>query len=67
VFATGGGLTNPDDITTMGGRIFVVWQNSTQPDGSGPGTSTVVAYRNNGKPSGTCRSRAFPQRVAHSG
>lgn len=53
VFATGGALTNPDDITRLGGRIFVVWQNATQPDGSGGGTSTVVAYLNNGKPAGS--------------
>lgn len=52
VFATGVTLTNPDDITRLGDRIFVVWQNETQPDGSG-GTSTVVAYRNNGKPAGS--------------
>jgi hypothetical protein len=52
VFASSGTLTGPDDITRLGGRIFVVWQNATKPDGSG-GVSTVVAYRNNGKQSGS--------------
>lgn len=50
VFTSSKKLTNPDDITVLGGRIYVVWQNATQADGSGPGTSTVVAYRNNGRP-----------------
>lgn len=53
VFATSSTLTNPDDITSLHGRIFVVWQNQTQPNGSGPGTSTVVSYRYNGKPAGS--------------
>ena len=53
VFATSSTLTNPDDITSLHGRIFVVWQNQTQPDGSGPGTSTIVSYRYNGKPAGS--------------
>jgi hypothetical protein len=53
VFAASGTLTSPDDITSEGGRIFVAWQNGTQPDGSGGGSSTVVAYRNNGKPAGS--------------
>ena len=52
VFATGDTLTNPDDITSMDGRIFVAWQNQTTPTGGG-GDSTVVAYRNNGKPAGS--------------
>lgn len=53
VFATGGTLTNPDDITALDGRVFVAWQNNTQPDGSGGGASTVVAYRGNGAAAGS--------------
>src|SRR5579859_1600166 len=52
VFASSDSLTNPDDITALDGRIFVVWQNATKPDGSGGGQSTIVAYRAGGKPDG---------------
>jgi hypothetical protein len=37
------GLSNPDSITTAHGKIFVVYANSTQPDGTG-GVSTIVEY-----------------------
>ena len=49
VFAAGGpSLSSPDDITRLGGWIYVVYQNATQPDGSTGGASNVVAYRRNG-------------------
>ena len=50
-FARGAGATNPDDVTRLGGRIFVAYQNATAADGSG-GASTVVAYRPNGSVAG---------------
>jgi hypothetical protein len=37
------GLSNPDSITTAHGKIFVVYANGTQPDGTG-GVSTIVEY-----------------------
>jgi hypothetical protein len=42
------GLTNPDSITTAHGKIFVVYANLTQPDGTG-GDSTIVEYSPSGK------------------
>jgi hypothetical protein len=49
VFAAGGSsLSGPDDITQLGGWIYVVYQNATQADGSTGGASNVVAYRRNG-------------------
>jgi hypothetical protein len=42
------GLTNPDSITTANGNIFVVYANSTMPDGTG-GFSTIVEYSPSGK------------------
>jgi hypothetical protein len=49
VFAAGGSsLSGPDDLTQLGGWIYVVDQNATQPDGSTGGASNVVAYRRNG-------------------
>jgi hypothetical protein len=49
VFATGGAsLSGPDDITQLGGWIYVVYQNATQADGSTGGASNVVAYRRDG-------------------
>ena len=52
VFATGGTLTNPDDITRLGDVIYVTYQNGTQADGSG-GDSTVVGYRPDGTQAGS--------------
>ena len=42
------GITNPDSITTAHGKIFVVYANATQPDGTG-GSSTIVEYSPTGK------------------
>jgi hypothetical protein len=42
------GLTNPDSITTAHGKIYVVYANATQPDGTG-GSSTIVEYSQTGK------------------
>jgi hypothetical protein len=42
------GLTNPDSITTANGKIFVVYANATNPDGTG-GVSTIVEYSRTGK------------------
>ena len=42
------GLTNPDSITTAKGKIFVVYANGTNADGTG-GFSTIVEYSPTGK------------------
>ena len=42
------GLTNPDSITTAHGKIYIVYANNTQPDGTG-GTSTIVEYSRSGQ------------------
>jgi hypothetical protein len=42
------GLSNPDSITTARGKIYVVYANLTNPDGTG-GTSTIVEYSKTGK------------------
>ena len=42
------GLTNPDSITTANGKIYVVYANATQADGTG-GSSTIVEYSPTGK------------------
>jgi hypothetical protein len=42
------GLTNPDSITTALGKIYVVYANATNPDGTG-GSSTIVEYSQTGK------------------
>jgi hypothetical protein len=42
------GLTNPDSITTAYGKIYVVYANATNPDGTG-GSSTIVEYSQTGK------------------
>jgi hypothetical protein len=42
------GLTNPDSITTADGKIYVVYANATQADGTG-GSSTIVEYSMSGK------------------
>ncbi len=46
-------LTQPDDITTLDGRIYVGWQNGVGPDGtpskSGAKASTVVEYAPTGR------------------
>ena len=42
------GLTNPDSITTANGKIYIVYANNTQPDGTG-GTSTIVEYSMSGQ------------------
>lgn len=54
VFASGGStLSAPDDITNMGGSIFVAWQNGVGPEGepaaNGNTQSTVVEYSRNGR------------------
>ncbi|MBV8276068.1 MAG: hypothetical protein JO170_12535 [Verrucomicrobia bacterium] len=41
-------LTNPDSITTAKGKIFVVYANSTNADGTG-GNSTIAEYDPSGK------------------
>jgi hypothetical protein len=42
------GLTNPDSITTANGKIYVVYANATNPDGTG-GSSSIVEYNATGK------------------
>jgi hypothetical protein len=54
VFATGGTtLSAPDDITNMGGSLFVAWQNGVGPKGepaaNGNTKSTVAEYSRNGR------------------
>ncbi|HXN03267.1 MAG TPA: hypothetical protein VN895_00405 [Candidatus Acidoferrum sp.] len=54
VFASGGStLSAPDDITSMGGSIFVAWQNGVGPKGepaaNGNTQSTVVEYSRSGR------------------
>jgi hypothetical protein len=54
VFAAGGTtLSKPDDITSMGGSIFVSWQNGVGPQGepasNGNTQSTVAQYSSSGK------------------
>ena len=54
VFASGGStLSAPDDITNMGGSIFVAWQNGVGPKGepaaNGNTQSTVVEYSRSGR------------------
>lgn len=53
VFATGGKLTGPDDITELDGRIFVAYQNGVGPNGepspTGNTHSTVVEYTPRGE------------------
>ncbi len=46
------GLSNPDSITTANGKIYVVYANATNPDGTG-GFSTIVEYSTTGKILGT--------------
>lgn len=53
-FATGTGTrSQPDDMTRLGGRIFVAWQNGVGADGTpnptnGVATSDVIEYAPNG-------------------
>jgi hypothetical protein len=54
VFASGGStLSAPDDITSMGGSIFVSWQNGVGPKGepaaNGNTKSTVAEYSRSGR------------------
>lgn len=56
IFASGGGslnLSKPDDITAMGGSIFVSWQNGVGPKGepasNGNLYSTVAEYSRDGQ------------------
>jgi hypothetical protein len=53
VFAHGGTLARPDDITQLGGKVFVAYQNGVgtkgEPSKSGRTTSTVVEYDRRGK------------------
>src|ERR1700730_2636888 len=54
VFATGGSTFSAvDDITNMGGSIFVAWQNGVGPKGepaaNGNTQSTVVQYSRSGR------------------
>ena len=47
--AGGSTLSHPDDITRLGGWIYVAYQNDSTADGTPAGsTSTIVAYRRNG-------------------
>jgi hypothetical protein len=52
VLAVGGSLTQPDDITVLGGHVFVAFQNGVGSMGeistSGGTTSTVVEYTRTG-------------------
>ena len=53
VFASGSStMTQPDDITTMGGNVYAAWQNGVgsmgQPAPGGGTTSDVVEYSNAG-------------------
>jgi hypothetical protein len=55
LFATGtSSVSNPDDITAMGGSIFVAWQNGVgsqgEPAANGNTQSTVVEYSGSGRP-----------------
>ena len=50
------GLTNPDSITTAHGKIFVVYANATNADGTG-GSSTIVEY----SPTGSMLRRFYVQ------
>jgi hypothetical protein len=53
VFATGGPLTGPDDITTLQGAVFVAYQNGVgakgEPSTTGNTDSTVVEYARSGR------------------
>jgi hypothetical protein len=54
LFASGGtSLSAPDDITAMGGSVFVAWQNGVGPQGepaaNGNTQSTVVQYSRGGR------------------
>jgi hypothetical protein len=54
LFASGSSsLSAPDDITAMGGSIFVAWQNGVgaqgEPAGNGNTQSTVVEYSSGGR------------------
>jgi hypothetical protein len=54
LFASGGtSLSAPDDITAMGGSVFVAWQNGVGPQGepaaNGNTQSTVVQYSRAGR------------------
>jgi hypothetical protein len=54
LFASGGtSLSAPDDITAMGGFVFVAWQNGVGPQGepaaNGNTQSTVVQYSRGGR------------------
>jgi hypothetical protein len=54
LFASGSSsLSAPDDITAMGGAIFVAWQNGVgakgEPAGNGNTQSTVVEYSGSGR------------------
>lgn len=53
VFASGGGLSKPDDITNMAGSIFVSWQNGVgpkgEPAGNGNRFSTIAQYSLSGQ------------------
>lgn len=52
VFASGGSLSSPDDITQLDGHVFVAWQNGVGPQGEaspqGGTKSTVVEYNRAG-------------------
>lgn len=52
-FAAGGSLTNPDDLTTLFGNIFIGYSNGVGPGGepspTGQKDSTVVEYSPTGK------------------
>lgn len=53
LFASSSSLSAPDDITTMGGAIFVAWQNGVgamgEPAANGNTQSTVVEYTAGGR------------------
>jgi hypothetical protein len=57
VFAKGGKLTSPDDITELDGHVFVGYQNGVGPNGepspTGATKSTVVEYTLQGKAIGS--------------
>jgi hypothetical protein len=52
-FAAGGSSNNPDDITTLFGKVFIGYSNGVGPDGApsptGQKESTVVEYTQTGK------------------
>ncbi len=52
-FASGGSLSNPDDITVLGGNVYVAYQNGVgskgEPSPSGQTASTVVEYNPQGQ------------------